>query len=189
MTGPTPTSDLRRLSPPGQQPHDPNSVDHWAIPAGGKPVSDRHVRTGPARMPTGRHRPVGSGPVARGRARTLLDLRGRCRQGGDPGSWFVVWPDRRLLEREAAQVRARVLCAGCPVLGLCRRTVLGVLSAPASPPGRRTAVRGVWGGLAQWEVRAVVRRARKRRVGPPRPPARRGAGTGTRGRSRGGVAA
>jgi hypothetical protein len=121
----------------------------------------------------GRHRTDGAEEPTNNRARALLDRRGLCRNGVGPGSWFVARPDRTLLEREAAQVRSRVLCAGCPVLLLCRRTVLPTVSRPGPPVNGLVPGGGVWGGLAWWEVRTAVRRNRKARAYARRPGGRR----------------
>jgi hypothetical protein len=126
---------------------------------------------------SGRHRAAGAGRPARAWAR--LDRSGSCRApGSDPTRWAVPVPERGLNERARARVRARVLCSSCPVQRLCRRTVLAVLAVLAvltvrtqsSPRSGDTAAaqgvwaHGVWGGLAAWEVRALVRRSRKRRA-------------------------
>jgi hypothetical protein len=126
------------------------------------PITERLTRT--ETRPAVSHRLLAAAEPTRARVRALLDRRGLCGGGVDPGLWSVVGPERTVLEREAAQVRARVLCAGCPVLALCRRTVLAVLSGPRRPGSRPVGVRGVWGGLAWWEVRAAVRRHRKARA-------------------------
>jgi hypothetical protein len=113
----------------------------------------------------GHRQEVGAPLPSHGRARALLDRVGSCRAPGvDPGAWAVVVPARSLSQRTAARVRARVLCAGCPVPGLCRRTVLAVLAAPGRSLGESREVaagQGVWGGLAWWEVRVLIRRSRK----------------------------
>jgi hypothetical protein len=126
------------------------------------PITERLTRT--ETRPAVSHRLLAAAEPTRARVRALLDRRGLCRGGVDPGLWLVVGPERTVLEREAAQVRARVLCAGCPVLALCRRTVLAVMSGPHRPGNRPVGVRGVWGGLAWWEVRSAVRRNRKARA-------------------------
>jgi hypothetical protein len=129
---------------------------------------------------SGRHRETGLPPSrARARARARLDRSGSCRApGSDPTSWARSVPERGLNERTRARVRARVLCSACPVQRLCRRTVLAVLTVPTAPtapaqplprPGQTTTAQGiwahgVWGGLAAWEVRTLVRRSRKRRA-------------------------
>jgi hypothetical protein len=122
---------------------------------------------------SGRHRETGPPPPSRGRARARLDRSGSCREpGSDPTRWAVPVPERGLNERARARVRARVLCSACPVQRLCRRTVLAVLTVRTQPsprPGQTTTAQGVWahgvwGGLAHWEVRTLVRRSRKRRA-------------------------
>jgi hypothetical protein len=125
---------------------------------------------------SGRHRETGPPPPPRVRARARLDRSGSCRApGSDPTSWARSVPERGLNERARARARARVLCSSCPVQRLCRRTVLAVLTAPTAPtqplprPGQTTTAQGiwahgVWGGLAAWEVRTLVRRSRKRRA-------------------------
>jgi hypothetical protein len=131
-------------------------------------------------MKPGRHRTDGTGSPTSLRVRALLDRRGLCQAAADPGSWFVVRPDRTVLEREAARVRARVLCAGCPVRLLCRRTVLAALTRPAVPGSQPMIGHGAWGGLAWREIRAAVRRARKGRARATIRASRRQKGAGPR---------
>jgi hypothetical protein len=132
-----------------------------AQPAG--PGPGHSMARAPSVRP-GRHRTDGAGSPTSPRVRALLDRRGLCQTAADPGSWFVIRPDQAVLEREAAQVQARVLCAGCPVLLLCRRTVLAALTRPAVPGSQPMIGHGAWGGLAWREIRAAVRRARKGRA-------------------------
>jgi hypothetical protein len=98
----------------------------------------------------GHRQGVGAPPPSHGRARALLDRVGLCRAPGvDPGAWAVAVPARSLSERTAARVRARVLCASCPVPGLCRRTVLAVSAGPGRSLGEFREIvagQGAWGG-------------------------------------------
>jgi hypothetical protein len=99
------------------------------------------------------------------RLRIRLEDNGVCRQSAaDPDEWHPANGGRTPRALFWAQVEARTACAGCPVALGCVQAVVSL----ELQPNRRAALSGIWGGLAEWEWRQIVRRAQAQRAAAKR---------------------
>jgi WhiB family redox-sensing transcriptional regulator len=76
-----------------------------------------------------------------------------CR-GEDSALFFAPGYFERREEKAAREVRAKAICAGCPVRETCLEFALGIRES-----------HGVWGGLNEQERRQVLRQRRSLRAG------------------------
>ncbi|MEU5694934.1 WhiB family transcriptional regulator [Actinosynnema sp. NPDC020468] len=76
-------------------------------------------------------------------------LRGSCR-GMDTALFFHT-PNERGSARQARESRAKQICAACPVRQECRAHALAVEETY-----------GIWGGLGESELRALISRNHRR---------------------------
>lgn len=64
-----------------------------------------------------------------------------------PGNWFFPLRD----SHPGSYTKGKKVCASCPVCGECREDAV-----------KRKEVAGLWGGLAPWELQALIRVRQKR---------------------------
>ncbi len=80
-----------------------------------------------------------------------VGLAGLCSDSSSD-RWFPPEPvPEALAERREYEYRARAACLGCAVMPECRELALRI----EARPGVRS--HGVWGGLAPWERRGLIR--------------------------------
>jgi WhiB family redox-sensing transcriptional regulator len=77
-------------------------------------------------------------------------LAGLCR--GVDSALFFHTPNERGSARESREARAKALCARCPVMAECRAHALQIEETY-----------GIWGGLGESELRAMIAKRHKRR--------------------------
>ncbi len=85
-----------------------------------------------------------------------IGLAGLCSDSNDD-RWFPAEPavDAPAAARREYEDRARAACLGCTVMPECRELALRI----EARPGVRS--HGVWGGLAPWERRGLIRARRQ----------------------------
>jgi hypothetical protein len=81
---------------------------------------------------------------------------GLCSDSNDD-RWFPLEPAQGafVAERREYADRARAACLGCTVMPECRELALRIEARPAIRS------HGIWGGLAPWERRDLIRARRK----------------------------
>lgn len=80
---------------------------------------------------------------------------GRVCGTAEADRWFPADPNS-VFERQAYEIDAREACADCPVHAECLALALRVESQPYARS------HGIWGGLAPWDRRRIIRSRRRR---------------------------